>query len=128
MATALELRRKGWQPYLKGAGLRSKQPVSVLQVEKVRERLLALARSAADMLKCRYGVHRVILIGSLVREESFYAHSDVDLAVEGLSGDDYWEAWAKVEEIIVDRPVDLIEMESAGDSLRRSILRYGMEL
>jgi hypothetical protein len=52
----------------------------------------------------------------------------VDLAVEGLFRDDYWEAWARVEEIIADRPVDLIEMETASESVRRTVLRYGMEL
>jgi len=54
--------------------------------------------------------------------------SDVDLAVEGLIGEDYWRAWRLAEEIIGDRPVDLIEMETAGESLRRAIQRYGVEL
>jgi hypothetical protein len=53
----------------------------------------------------------------------------VDLAVEGLkSGKDYWEAWRVVEEIIADRLVDLIEIETAGESLRQAIQRHGAEL
>ena len=53
----------------------------------------------------------------------------MDLAVEGLkSGKDYWDAWQVVEEIISDRPVDFIEIETSGDSLRHAIQRYGSEL
>jgi hypothetical protein len=48
--------------------------------------------------------------------------------VEGLAGGDYWRAWKLVEEIIGDRLVDLIEMETAGESLRQAIERYGVEL
>lgn len=33
-----------------------------------------------------------------------------------------------MEEILGDRPVDLIEMEVVGESLRRAIERYGVEL
>jgi hypothetical protein len=39
------------------------------------------------------------------------------------SGEDYWEAWQRVEEIIGDRLVDLIEIETAGQSLRQTIQR-----
>ena len=70
----------------------------------------------------------MILFGSLARTESFYPQSDVDLAVEGLTGDDYWEAWRVVEEIIVDRPVDLVDVETASRSVLDAIQRYGTEL
>jgi hypothetical protein len=49
----------------------------------------------------------------------------VDLAVEGLAGDDYWRAWRMVEEVIGDRLVDLIEIETAGEPLCRAIERLG---
>jgi len=54
--------------------------------------------------------------------------SDVDIAVGGLPSEDYWEAWRAVEEIIEERPVDLIELETAGESLRQAIRRYGIVL
>ncbi len=41
---------------------------------------------------------------------------------------DYWRAWRLVEDIIAERPVDLIDMKTATDSLRRAIERYGVEL
>jgi hypothetical protein len=49
-------------------------------------------------------------------------------AVEGLDSDSYWRAWRVVEEVISDREVDLIEIETATESLRRAIERYGVEL
>ena len=55
-------------------------------------------------------------------------NSDVDLAVEGLVGNDYWEAWRLIEEIINDRSIDLIDLETAGDSLRSAVQRKGIEL
>jgi hypothetical protein len=36
--------------------------------------------------------------------------------------------WRLTEEVIGDRSVDLIEIEMAGESLRRAIQRYGVEL
>ncbi len=126
MATALELTRKGWQHYLKNSR-RSKQPELSPAVQKERERLLILVREAAAQLKSRFSVRRIVLIGSLAQDAAFTARSDVDLAVEGLVGDDYWEAWRLVEDI-VNRPVDLIEIETAGESMLRTIERHGIEL
>jgi len=111
MATALELTREGWQPYLKGALRRSPSPPPTASVQRERERILALVRKAADVLKTRFKVRRVILFGSLARIESFHPQADVDLAVEGLTGGEYWDAWRVVEEIIADRPVDLVDVE-----------------
>ena len=128
MATALELAREGWRHYLEGARLRPNLPAPPPSVKKERERLLALVRCAAAELKVRFGVRHVFLVGSLVQEACFSAHSDVDLAVEGLSGDEYWDAWRMLEEMIPDRPVDLIDMETAGESMLRTVQRYGMEL
>jgi predicted nucleotidyltransferase len=80
------------------------------------------------VLKTRFGARRVILFGSLAHAAWSTPDSDVDLAVEGLVGEDYWRAWRALEAIIEDRPVDLIETEMAGESLRRAIQRHGVEL
>ena len=70
----------------------------------------------------------MILFGSLAQEAWYVADSDVDLAVEGLAGDTIWQAWRAVEEIIGDRPVDLVEVETARQSLRSAIERTGVPL
>ena len=128
MPTVLELGREGWRPYLEAARRRRVPAEESAEESLERERLLARVREAAEALKARFGVKRVVLFGSLAHAAWFVPDSDVDLAVEGLAVTDYWRAWRMVEEIIGDRPVDLIEIETASESLRRAIERYGVEL
>ncbi len=128
MPTALKLGREGWVHFLK-AGRHHPQPSVLTPSERIeREQLLKRIRKAAKEIKTRFGVHRVVLFGSLAHEGWFAQDSDVDLAVEGLRGNDYWEAWRIAEDIIEDRPVDLIEIETSEHSLQRAIKRYGVEL
>ena len=129
MATALELTREGWKSYLEGARLRLVVPELTDAQRRERELLLQRVREAAEVLKSRFGARRVLLFGSLSQPYWFREDSDVDLAVEGLkSGKDYWEAWEAIEEMISDRLVDLIEIETAGEFLKQTIQRYGFEL
>ncbi len=126
MPTALELAREGWKPFLEAA--RHRRPMPVQEEHPERQRLLSRVGQVAEALKTCFGVRRVILFGSLAHGAWFAPDSDVDLVVEGLAEEAYWEAWRLAEEIIGDRPVDLIEWETAGESLRRAIERYGVEL
>ncbi|HEY3289943.1 MAG TPA: nucleotidyltransferase domain-containing protein [Anaerolineae bacterium] len=93
-----------------------------------RDKILEHLRLAAAELKSRFGVRRVILFGSLAHGAWFTEDSDVDLAVDGLEQDSYWEAWQVIEKYIGDRPVDLVELETARPALRQSIETDGMEL
>lgn len=128
MPTALELSRDEWDRYIQAA-LRRTEPFELTEEERsARERLLRRIRIAADLLKDQFGVQRVVLFGSLAHTAWFVPDSDVDLAVEGLASRDYWTAWRQVEEIIDDREVDLIEIEMASASLRKSIEQYGIDL
>lgn len=128
MPTALELSRDKWMPYLEAARRRP-LPSELTPTERSeRDRLLASVHQAADMLKVQFGVRRVVLFGSLAHAAWFAHESDVDLAVEGLSNDNYWRAWRVVEEAFPDRQVDLITIETASDSLKTAIARHGVEL
>ena len=127
MPTALDLTNEELTRYLKAARGRP-APSALTSFERAeRQALLRRVTGAAAVLKAQFGARRVILFGSLAHEGWFVPDSDVDLAVEGLQGD-YWQAWRAAEEIIRDREVDLIEVESAPDSLQRAIERYGVEL
>lgn len=128
MPTALELTREQWQPYIEATRQRPALPELTLVEQHEREQLLVRVRQVAAALKSRFKAKRVILFGSLVHADWFVPKSDIDLAVEGLTAADYWQAWRLAEEIIETRPVDLIELEAAKESLRRAILRHGMEL
>jgi predicted nucleotidyltransferase len=128
MPTALELSREEWKPYIEAARRRP-SPRGLTATDQVeRENLLVRIRKAAEVLKSRFGATRVVLFGSLAYPEWFTEDSDVDLVIEGLEGKDYWEAWRVTEEIIGNRLVDFIEMETIGESLRRAVHRSGVEL
>ena len=121
MPTALELRREGWKRYLEAARRQPTSPELTPSEQREREHLLNRIREAASVVKTRFGARRVVLFGSLAHAAWFLADSDIDLGVEGLAGDAYWQAWRLVEELIGDRRVDLIEIETAGASLKRAM-------
>jgi predicted nucleotidyltransferase len=124
MATARELGPAGWKDYLGPA--HAAPPGGRIAAEE-RERLLARVREAAGQLK-RLGARRVVLFGSLVHGGWFSPTSDVDLAVLGLPPAAFWQGWRLVEDIVGDRPVDLVVMEQASESLLRAIERDGVEV
>ena len=128
MPTALELGRKGWKPYVDST--RSRSTLSPLKSfdQNERERILSQVREVAAALKSHFNARRVIIFGSLAHDAWFMPDSDVDLAVEGLQGQDYWDAWRMAEEMIGDRPVDLIEMETVSESMKKAIDRHGVVL
>jgi predicted nucleotidyltransferase len=128
MPTALELSPEEWKRYRRGGLDRSYHEMKDVFQSAEKESILLRVRKVASGLKTRFGAQRVILFGSLAHDEWFMPDSDVDLAVEGLSGENYWAAWGLAEEIIGDRPVDLIEMETATESMRKAIERYGVEM
>jgi predicted nucleotidyltransferase len=93
-----------------------------------REALLARCDAAAALLKARFGARRVILFGSLVHAAWDTAASDVDFGAEGLSAEAYWKAWGALEDVFPERGVDLVDLDTARDSLRQAIRRGGKEL
>ena len=128
MPTALELSQEEWQSYI-DAALRRSLPSELTPAQlREREELIFRARQVSDQLKARFGAKRVVLFGSVLDPIWFAASSDVDLAVEGLAPDRFWEAWGLAEDVFDDRAVDLIEIETARPSLLRAIERYGIEL
>jgi len=127
MPTALELTQKDLELYIKASKRQQTSPSLTPVQQQERDHLLNRIRKAAGLLKKRFGAKQVILFGSLAHDLWFAPDSDVDIAVKGLSGD-YWKAWRLVEEIIEDRCVDLVEMETAREPLVRAIRRQGVEL
>jgi uncharacterized protein len=128
MPTALELKREEWQPYIEAVSRRVPDTTLTAVEQTERDQLLERVRQAAATLKQRFGVQRVILFGSLAHTGWYLSDSDVDMAVTGLAAADFWAAWRAVEEIIGDRLVDLIELETVSDGLRQAIERHGVEL
>ena len=128
MATALELGPEGWKTYIAAQSLRGPGETGVSLSPLEREQMLDRVREVASELKSLFGVDRVILFGSLAHGARFTHDSDIDIAVEGLESDDYWRAWEVAEEMLSDRVVDLVEIESATNSVKRTIFLYGVIL
>ncbi|MDZ7697277.1 MAG: nucleotidyltransferase domain-containing protein [Deltaproteobacteria bacterium] len=125
--TALQSTHEELKQYIRVASQRA-LPVPSLDAKEKSNRLLERAKKVAAILKSQFGVRRVILFGSLAAEPWNGVGSDIDLAIEGLEKASYWEAWRVTEEEMIDYPVDLVEIESASESLQRAIERYGIEL
>jgi predicted nucleotidyltransferase len=90
-----------------------------------QEQAWAIARQAADLLRRRFDVDRVVLFGSLARGDMFHAHSDVDLAVWGLAEAEYLQAVSSLLDLEGSIDVDLVRMEEAKPDLRRRIEMEG---
>ena len=96
-----------------------------------RAAALAAARRAADLLVRRYGARRVYLFGSLAGTGSvvFHPASDIDLAVEGLPGEGFWEALVAVDAVMPrGHAADVSELESVRPYIKAAVLERGVLL
>jgi len=93
-----------------------------------RGKAMVLARRAAQMLRERFGVTRVVVFGSLVREGCFTAWSDVDLAAWGLRPADTFRAIGITHGLDPDIEVNLVDMSVCAPSLAGVIEAEGREL
>ena len=77
--------------------------------EQMRLRLMELTLQWLQDQAESYGIDRAYLFGSLTRPYRFRADSDVDVAVEQVNPERFFEAIASLSEA-VERDVDLIEL------------------
>ena len=128
MATALELGPKGWKKYRPRPEKISLHSGVASVQDDVTDELFKRAKEIGRILKNQLGARRVILLGSLMHLGWFGPESDVDFAVQGLEWKEFCKAWRIAEDLIGDRPVDLIDLDTVGESMMRAIERYGEEL
>ena len=96
-----------------------------------RAAALAAARQAADLLVRCYGARRVYLFGSLAGTGSvvFHPASDIDLAVEGLPGEVFWQALVAVDALMPrGHRADVSELESVRPYIKAAVLERGLLL
>lgn len=98
--------------------------------ERNQIRRQALARKAREdlqqivrILACEYDAERIILFGSLLGDR-FAPDSDIDVAVEGLTPEHFYEALAAVNRV-TSQWVDLKPLEDLDTLLKRRILQEG---
>jgi len=118
--TALELSEKEWQAYRPGSRIVEEPNLDRLN------RAWDVARTAADLLRERFGANRVVVFGSLAHNEWFTHWSDIDLAASGISPDAFFRAVAAVTGLSTEFKVDLVDPQDCRPALRRAIEREGV--
>jgi len=89
------------------------------------EDLRILARKCSELLKDKYQVRRVFLIGSLAKG-TVHERSDIDLVVEGLPSDFYMKALTELWDLLpAGVELNLIPFEDAFTSLKEKTIREG---
>ena len=91
-----------------------------------RERAWVVARAAAELLKAKYQAQKVMLFGSLARNDPFYPRSDVDLVVWGLDEKLYYRVVSRLLDLDPTIKVDLVMAEQAPPALLEAIEREGV--
>jgi uncharacterized protein len=108
--------------------LKSRPGVTKTQADSRFKKASEVTSQAASLLKEQFGVKKVLVFGSLVHPHLFHAHSDVDLAVWGLAGREYYRAVGVLQSLDPEIGVDLIAFEDASPSMQETIMREGKEL
>ena len=83
------------------------------------QRARVVTEKLVGILADKYGVKKIVLIGSCLDEEYFHSRSDIDLCVEGLSDSDYFRALGDLIAASEEFGVDLIPMEDATERMRK---------
>lgn len=114
-----------FEPYL--AEWRQRRAQQRDEDAAARDRAMAIARALSRLLVDRYGVRRVILVGSLARGD-FAQGSDIDLVVEGLADDRFFAAGADLDAHAEGMKVDLVPLEAATSAFRDVVAGEGIVL
>jgi predicted nucleotidyltransferase len=119
--TAIDIPPELWKQY------RPFRSVAVEHSSFAAENAKVVALAIAKELKSRFAASRVMLFGSLSRDD-FHRWSDIDLAVWGVSSAAYYRAVAFSSGFSELFKVDLVDAEDCSESLRQHILNEGVEL
>lgn len=114
------------RPEETAAALLRRYELQTRQAEERSERIRAGLQEKIPDLARKYGARRIWLFGSLAWG-GIHPHSDVDLAVEGMSGVSADRLMAELWEVLGAR-VEVVAMEQAPPSLRDRILADGLIL
>ena len=84
-----------------------------------------LAGRAATLLRDEFHADRVLIFGSLIHAGCFTIWSDVDVAASGLDRRDTLRAMERVHDLSQEIPINLVDITTCSDALRREIEREG---
>jgi len=126
--TARDLSRKERRAFNPDKRYQNLQNTAYFDLEKRMENALTLARTAAKLLKQKYGAQKVVLIGSLLNADRFTRWSDIDIAVWGIASDKFYQAVAAVTGMSTEIKIDLIDPETCKPALLEAIEKDGREI
>jgi predicted nucleotidyltransferase len=98
------------------------------QRKQRRQKAWKLARLAATLLKEQFGATKVMVFGSLVREDCFTLWSDVDIAAWGILPQDTFKAMEAVRDLDDTIEVNLVDVAACKRELLNNILQEGIVL
>lgn len=79
--------------------------------EAKRKKAFQEIKAVAPAIVVKYpAVKRMYLFGSILRPGAFRADSDIDLAIEGGSAEDYFALWRDLQEALSDWFIDLRDL------------------
>jgi predicted nucleotidyltransferase len=104
--------------------INSDRPLTELSLEQRRQQALKTAEQCIGIHKQEFGATEVIVFGSLRGDAPWHWHSDLDLAVRGMSEKAIWDAYGKLEKIVPSwLKFDLVSVEDVPPYLRARILQ-----
>ena len=80
------------------------------------------------LLRNQYDADKVVVFGSLVRDDWFTPWSDIDLAAWGISPDRFYNAVAAVSGLSPLFRIELVDPAACRPGLRQTLDREGVEL
>jgi predicted nucleotidyltransferase len=92
--------------------------------ERTRQQALrAVWETAPAIISSWQSVRRAYLFGSVTRLGAFHEASDVDIAVEGITAQEYFALWQALERALPDWAIDVRDITPAspfGDLIRKT--------
>lgn len=93
-----------------------------------KEKAWILAKQGANLLKEQFKVSKVVVFGSLIREDCFTPWSDIDIAAWGISPQDTFRAMEAVKDLDQDIEINLVDIETCSKNLKLNIEKDGILL
>ncbi|MDZ7364092.1 MAG: nucleotidyltransferase domain-containing protein [candidate division KSB1 bacterium] len=112
-----------YSPYIEG--LKRREAERKASLEKRRQKALVVAQQIAEMLRRDFDAKEIYLFGSALRPGEFHAHSDIDLAAEGIAPERYFSAVGRALMMSDEFSVDLLDFSECLPELKTVICRRG---
>lgn len=96
--------------------------------ESRREAALQMVRSVVPSIIAQYpGVKAAYIFGSILRPNAFRIDSDIDIAIEGDSAEEYFALWRELEAALSDWFIDLRDLP-AGTRFAQRVYETGEKI